>query len=53
MGGGGGRGVGANFILFSEFLLFFFRGPCKNLKPYDNPFCGFEYRWSQEKRLIT
>jgi hypothetical protein len=27
-------------ILF--YFLFFFRGPCENLKPYDNPFCGFE-----------
>jgi hypothetical protein len=37
-----GVGGGANFIFFSEFLLFFFRGPCENWKPYDNPFCGFE-----------
>jgi hypothetical protein len=38
----GPLGGGPNFIFFSEFLLFFFIGPCKNLKPYDNPFCGFE-----------
>jgi hypothetical protein len=39
MGPGGGD---PNLIFFPEFLLFFFRGPCKNLKPYNNPFCGFE-----------
>jgi hypothetical protein len=38
----GPGGGGANLIFFSEFLLFFFRGACKNLEPYDNPFCGFE-----------
>ena len=34
----GPGGGGANFIFFSEFLLFFFRGPCKIWEPYDNPF---------------
>jgi hypothetical protein len=29
-------------IFFTQFFIIFFRGPCKNLKPYNNPFCGFE-----------
>ena len=37
----GGPRSQVNFFL-PEFLLFFFRSPCKNLKPYNNPFCGFE-----------
>ena len=38
----GARGWGSELIFLPEFLLFLFRSPCKNLKPYDNPFCGFE-----------
>jgi hypothetical protein len=26
------------------------RSPCKNLKPYDNPFWGFEQRYEEKKR---
>ena len=33
------------------------RSPCKNLKPYDNPFWGFEQRYQEEEKkrkgLIT
>jgi hypothetical protein len=31
---------GVNFFLPDFFI--FFSSPCKNLKPYNNPFCGFE-----------
>jgi hypothetical protein len=24
--------------------------PCKNLKPYDNPFWGFEQRYEEKRR---
>ena len=38
-----GPGVeGPNFIFFPRIFIIFFRSPCTNLKPYDNPFCGFE-----------
>jgi hypothetical protein len=31
------------FLFFIGILLFLLlRSPCKNVKPYDNPFCGFE-----------
>ena len=37
----------------SSFLLFLFRSPCKNLKPYDKPFCGFEQRWQRTHSTRT
>jgi hypothetical protein len=43
----GPGGGGPNFI-FSHNFYYLIRGPCKNLKPYDNPFCGFEQRYQQE-----
>ena len=45
----GPGGGGPNFVFFSEFLLFFFRGPCKNLEPYDNPFWGFSNGGNNKK----
>jgi hypothetical protein len=38
----GPGGGGLNFICLPEFLFIIVRSPCKNLKPYNNPFCGFE-----------
>jgi hypothetical protein len=34
----GARGWGSNFIFSLQNFYYFFRGPCKNLKPYANPF---------------
>jgi hypothetical protein len=44
MGGGG-----QNFIFSPKFSLLLLRSPCKNLKPYDNSFWGFEERWKKKK----
>jgi hypothetical protein len=38
----GGRGGPRNFFLIGILIFMILRGPCKNLKPYENPFCGFE-----------
>ena len=38
----GGQGVGVRFFFVPKFLFILFRSTCKNLKPHDNPFCGFE-----------
>ena len=39
--------MGPNFIFLPEFLFILVRSPCKNLKPYDNPFWGFEQRYQE------
>ena len=39
---GGGRG---KFFFLPKFLLFFFRSPCKNLKPYVAWKCLKSFRW--------
>ena len=36
------QGGGGEFYFFLRIFIIFFRGPCENLKPYNNPFCGFE-----------
>jgi hypothetical protein len=44
------RGVGGvpEIIFFIEILLFLLlRSPCKKLKPYDNPFWGFEQGYQE------
>ena len=38
------------FLLLIGILIFMLlRSPCKNLKPYDNPFWGFEQRYEEEE----
>ena len=38
----GGRGGPQNDFFIGILLFLLLRSPCKNVKPYDNPFCGFE-----------
>ena len=42
--------MGVRILFFSNNFYYFFRGPCKNLKPYDNPFWGFEQRYQEIKK---
>ena len=37
----GGQGGGGVKFFFTQIFIIFFRSPCKNLKPYDNPFWDF------------
>jgi hypothetical protein len=37
-----GRGDSQKIFLIGILLFLLLRSPCKNVKPYDNPFCGFE-----------
>jgi hypothetical protein len=37
--------IAPEFYFFLRIFIIFFRVPCKNLKPYNNPFCGFESQW--------
>ena len=46
----GGRGGPPNCFLIRILIFLLLGSPCKNLKPYDNPFLGFEQRHQQEKR---
>ena len=50
------RGWGSEFYFFHIILFLLVRSPCKNLKPYDNPFWDFNngarvYRVKKEKYL--
>ena len=36
-------------IFLPEFLFILLRSPCKNLKPYDNPFWGLEQRYQEQE----
>ena len=44
-------GGGPNFIFLPEFLFILVRSPCKNLKPYDNPFCEFSNGGEKSKKI--
>jgi hypothetical protein len=46
----GGWGV-PKFFFIGILIFMLLRSPCKNLKPYDNPFWGFEQRWREEKKI--
>jgi hypothetical protein len=52
---GGEEGVPEIVCLIGILIFFLLRSPCKKLKPYDNPFWGFEQRYEEKrrKRLIT
>jgi hypothetical protein len=47
----GARGWGSEFYFLPEFLFIIVRRPCKNLKPYDNPFWGFEQRYQEQQEI--
>ena len=42
-------GGGLNIFFLPEFLFILVRSPCKNLKPYDNPFWEFSNGGKSEK----
>ena len=47
----GGRGGPRLFFLIGILIFLLVRSPCKNLKPYDNPFWGFEQRHPEERKI--
>jgi hypothetical protein len=48
---GGGRGCPQNLFLIGILIFMSLRSPCKKLKPYDNPFWGFEQRYEEKKKI--
>ena len=45
----GARGGPRNFFFIGIFIFLLLRSPCKNLKSYDDPFCGFRYGTKRKK----
>ena len=43
-------GWGAGSFFYQIFFFIFVRSPCKNLKPYNNPFWGFEQQQEIKKK---